>query len=240
MGKKMATSNIEDNLPDYILRRTNRRRSVALVLLADGSLEVRAPKKVSAQFIEAFIAERMAWIERKKAEQTDRPKARKRTWQDGDIFHYFGNPLTLQVKAGNTVNVEMGDSSLTLYQKDPENAKRVRHNLMQWYKQEAEKAFRPRLARLAAGMEEAVPKLVISTAKQRWGSCQGKKRVVRLAMRLLMTPKDVQDYVMIHELAHLMHMDHSRKFWARVENFCPHWQTMEQKLKHNAGLWLFD
>ena len=210
------------------------------MLHTDGSLEVRAPKRVSTRFIEEFIAERMAWIERKRAEQTNRPKTKKRTWQDGDVFYLHGAPYTLNVKAGNQIAVELGSDTLTLYQKDPENTQRVRHNLMQWYKQEAEKTFKPRLARHANSMEEAVPALAISTAKQRWGSCQGKKRVVRLAMRLLMATKDVQDYVMVHELAHLKHMDHSSNFWARVEDFCPHWQNMEQKLKHNAGLWLFD
>lgn len=237
MGK---TSIVENNLPEYTLRRTNRRRSVALMLLPDGSLEVRAPKRVSQNFIEEFIAERMAWVERKKAEQQVRPKAPKRSWQDGDIFYIEGAPYTLKVKQANRVYVERDGETLTLYQKDPTNAKRVRENLMGWFKAEAERVFKPRLARHANSMEEAVPKLIISTAKQRWGSCQGKKRVVRLSFRLLMASKDVQDYVMIHELAHLKHMDHSKAFWARVEAFYPHWEAMEQRLKHNAGLWTFD
>lgn len=210
------------------------------MLLPDGSLEVRAPKRVSQSFIEAFIAERMDWVARKKAEQTARPKAQKRTWQNGDEFHVAGKPYTLRVLEGNQVDVSLDDGTITLYQKDPDNAKRVRHNLMQWYKDQAEKEFKPRLARHANSMEEAVPELLISTAKQRWGSCQGKKRVVRLSFRLLMASKDVQDYVMIHELAHLKHMDHSKNFWQRVADFCPYWEKMEDKLKHHSALWVFD
>ena len=231
-------------IPDYTLRRTARRRSVALMLLPDGSLEVRAPKRVSQNFIEEFISERMAWIARKKAEQTKHPKAEKRTWQEGDVFCIHGVPHTLKLKQNNRVFVERYEERdrniLTLYQKDPTNKKRVRENLMAWFKNETERTLKPRLARHANSMEEQVPELLMSTAKQRWGSCQGKKRLVRLSFRLLMATKDVQDYVMIHELAHLKHMDHSEKFWARVETFCPNWQAMEQKLKRHNGLWVFD
>lgn len=233
-------SHVENNLPDYTLRRTSRRRSVALMLLPDGSLEVRAPRRVSQNFIEEFIAERMAWVERKKAEQQVRPKTEERRWQSGDIFYIDGKPLTLTVKQASRVCVERDEQTLTLYQKDPANTKRVRENLMAWFKAEAEKNFKPRLARHANSMEEKVPALLISTARQRWGSCQAKKRVVRLSFPLLMASRDVQDYVMIHELAHLKHMDHSSAFWSRVADFCPHWQKMEDKLKHHAGLWVFD
>ena len=228
------------DLPEYILRRTSRRRSVAILVLPDGSLEVRAPKRVSMGFIETFLHERLDWIERKRQERTARPRLPERTWQDGDVFYIHGVPHTLVVKEGNRIHIEVADGELILYQTDPSNAKRARHNLMQWYKEQAEHDFKPRLARLANAMEEKPPTLEITNAKQRWGSCQAKKRMVRLSVRLLMAPKDVQDYVMVHELAHLKHMDHSRDFWDRVAAFCRNYRVYEDKLNHNAQLWRFD
>lgn len=236
----IATMAKASQLPDYILRRTSRRRSVAILVLPDGTLEVRAPKRVSIGFIETFLEERMDWIERKRKERKARPQLPTRTWQDGDVFYINGVPHTLVVKESSRVSVEIADGELILFQNDPASIKRVRHNLMQWYKEQAEHDFKPRLARLANAMEEQVPTLEITNAKQRWGSCQGKKRIVRLSVRLLMAPKDVQDYVMVHELAHLKHMDHSRDFWQRVATFCRHYKAMEEKLNHHAQLWRFD
>ncbi len=227
-------------LPDYILRRTDRRRSVAILVLADGSLEVRAPQRVSQRFIEEFIVERMDWIERKKNERKKRPQTAARTWQTGDIFYLTGQPYQLIVKPSSRVSVEVSDGALVLYQTDPTNTERVRHNLMQWYKEQAEQEFKPRLARFANGMEEKIPELIISNAKQRWGSCQAKKRIIRLSVRLLMASKEVQDYVIIHELAHLKHMDHSSDFWGRVAQFCKNWKQLEETLGHHAQLWRFD
>lgn len=228
------------NLPDYTLRRTARRRSVAIMILPDGSLEVRAPKRVSIGFIESFIEERLEWIHRKRKERNARPQLPTRTWQDGDVFYINGEAHTLLVKENSRVSVEVSPDQITLYQTDPKNTKRVRENLMQWFKDQAEHDFKPRLARLANAMEEKVPTLEITNAKQRWGSCQGQKRIVRLSVRLLMAPKDVQDYVMVHELAHLKHMDHSKAFWDRVATFCRNYRVYEDKLKHHAQLWRFD
>ncbi len=228
------------NLPEYILRRTSRRRSVAIMVLPDGTLEVRAPKRVSIGFIETFLHERLEWIKQKQKERETRPQLPKRTWLDGDVFYINGVPHTLVVKESSRISVEVADGELILFQTDPTNATRARHNLMQWYKDQALHDFKPRLARLANAMEEKVPNLEITNAKQRWGSCQAKKRMVRLSVRLLMAPKDVQDYVIVHELAHLKHMDHSRDFWNRVATFCRHYKAMEEKLSHNAQLWRFD
>lgn len=228
------------SLPDYILRRTDRRRSVAIMILPDGSLEIRAPKRVSQRFIESFIEERLDWIDRKRKERHARPQLPKRTWQNGDVFYIHGQPHTLCVKENSRIAVEVSPEQITLYQTDPQNTKRVRENLMQWFKQQTELDLKPRLARLANAMEEKVPTLEITNAKQRWGSCQGQKRVVRLSLRLLMAPRDVQDYVMIHELAHLKHMDHSKDFWHRVATFCRNYRVYEDKLNHHAQLWRFD
>lgn len=226
-------------LPSYTVIRTQR-RSIALVLRPNGTLEVRAPKRVSKAFIEAFIREKAAWIAQKKAKQKARPQQTPRTWQNGDTFYFMGTPYTLHINQGQKTHIERTKNNLVLHQKTPENIERVRYNLAQWYKKEALKAFSPRLNAYAHQMGAHMPTLLITNAKQQWGSCQGQKRVVRLSLKLLMAEQDVQDYVLIHELAHLKHMNHSKDFWNHVANFCPNWKDLQQKLHHHANLWRFD
>lgn len=225
---------------EYTLRHTRRRRTMALVMLPDGTLEVRAPKGVRKGVVEAFVAERAAWINKHRTRQESWPSVAPRTWQSGEVFYLHGEPYTLNVVTGGKVAVSVGETTLTLAQRDPENPVRVRHNLAKWYCDEALGHFTPRVAELADVMGEAAPHLAISTPRQRWGSCIASRAQVRLAHRLLMTPPDVQDYVIIHELSHLKHMDHSAAFWARVETFCPRYKAYEKALRVNNRLWTFD
>lgn len=227
-------------VPAYTLRHTGRRRSLALVVLPDGSLEVRAPKWVKRPMIEQFVRERTPWIEKKRAERDTLPRVEPRRWQTGDIFYFYGQSHTLEVIAGSRVSVRLAGGKIILTQQDPQNTTRVRHNLMNWFKEEAYQHFLPVLYKHADRMGEKPPKLLISIAKQRWGSCLASRREIRLSIRLLMAPQDVQEYVMIHELAHLKHMNHGNRFWARVAAYSPNWEEHEKALRDHNSAWVFD
>jgi predicted metal-dependent hydrolase len=88
---------------------------------------------------------------------------------------------------------------------------------------------RSRVAELATRASLAVPKLFISSALARWGSCNS-RREIRLAWRLLKAPAELVDYVICHELAHLRHMNHSPAFWAEVERQCPDFRRLRAAL----------
>lgn len=225
-------------LPSYTLKRA-KRKSIALVILPCGGLEVRAPRWVTKRAVESFIEERAAWITKHQSKIATRPKATGRTWQTGDELHINGEPLTLKVYEGKQVSVTSDGESLHVYTRSP-RPENVRKLVMSWYKEQAQAILQPRLQHWAAMMDEKEPSLSLTNPKSRWGSCQGKKRHICLALRLLTAPKDVQDYVIVHELSHLKHMDHSPKFWQRVAAFCPDYKNIENQMRHHQQLWQFD
>jgi len=225
---------------DIILRRTNRRRSLALVMRPDGRFEVRAPTWMPQKKIDTFVTQYAAWMDKQLSERAHWPTPVTRTWQDGDVFYLHGEPLSLTVFQGARSRVEVDEGRLLVTVSLPHDAGVVAQRIVRWYRKQAATHFTPRVAELAAQMGELPPALGFSNAHTRWGSCRASGRSVRLALRLLMAPKPVQDYVIVHELAHLTHMDHSPRFWALVERYIPNWKEHAEVLRTHDGTWRLD
>jgi predicted metal-dependent hydrolase len=101
--------------------------------------------------------------------------------------------------------------------------------VVDWYKARAREHLSARVALLAASAGLEPPRLFISPAMARWGSCNS-RREVRLAWRLVKAPPALVDYVVCHELAHLRHMNHSAAFWREVERQCPEYRRLRAEL----------
>jgi len=98
-----------------------------------------------------------------------------------------------------------------------------------WYKAAARDHLAGRVAELARAAGVTPPRIAISAARSRWGSCNS-GREIRLAWRLVKAPPHLVDYVVCHELAHLRQMNHSRAFWAEVERLCPDYRRLREEL----------
>ena len=105
----------------------------------------------------------------------------------------------------------------------------VKSAVVGWYKRAARDHLGARLEALARFAGLAPPRLIVSSALVRWGSCNA-RREVRLAWRLVKAPRDLVDYVICHELAHLRHMNHSSAFWAEVQHQCPDYRRLREEL----------
>lgn len=100
------------------------------------------------------------------------------------------------------------------------------------YRAEARKLIEEQLDKLSARLEVNCNRITIRGQKTRWGSCSQKGRL-NFNWRLIMAPKPVIDYIVIHELAHLKEMNHSKKFWGLVAQHCPRWREHKKWLKDN-------
>lgn len=110
---------------------------------------------------------------------------------------------------------------------DVDNTKEL---LVKWYKQEAKKVLPPKVSHYAAQYNLVYRKLKITSARTRWGSCNSLGNL-SLSWRLVMLPPEIIDYVIIHELAHLVHLDHSRNFWQKVQSIMPDYKDHKNWLK---------
>jgi predicted metal-dependent hydrolase len=211
---------------DYMLVRRRGRRGVGLKV-DEGGLTVSAPVTMARSRIEGFVRDSERWVLRKLEEWRAR-RSPPVEWTDGARLPWLGGGLALSIAPGARNHAERVDGELRVTLRAGGEAG-VQRAVVAWYKRAAQEYLGERLAALAAQAGLRVPRLLLSPAMTRWGSCNT-RREVRLAWRLAKAPPDLIDYVICHELAHLRHMDHSRAFWAEVERQCPDYRRLRRRL----------
>ncbi|MFC1722055.1 M48 family metallopeptidase [Patescibacteria group bacterium] len=109
------------------------------------------------------------------------------------------------------------------------------HNKISTYKSLAREIIEKKVDHFSSIIDVDLKKIRLSGAKKRWGSCSSNK-TISLNWKLIFVPEEVFDYVVIHELSHIKHMNHSQKFWNEVKNYCPNYKTHKKWLKNNDHL----
>jgi predicted metal-dependent hydrolase len=211
---------------DYVLVRRHGRRGVAFKVNAHG-LTVSAPLGMPVPAIEGFARESARWILRKLDEWRTR-RVQPMEWRDGAALPYLGSSLVLRVGRGAPNHVELADGELHAQVREPLPAP-VARAVVAWYKRAALAHLAGRTFTLARIAGLIPPRVLLSSALSRWGSCNA-RREVRLAWRLVKARRELIDYVICHELAHLRHMNHSSAFWAEVARQCPDYVRMRDEL----------
>ncbi|HUQ27918.1 MAG TPA: SprT family zinc-dependent metalloprotease [Usitatibacter sp.] len=211
---------------EYVLERRRGRRGVGLRVNGRG-LSVSAPVAMPLARVEALVRESESWVLRKVAEWSGR-RITPLEWSDGAKLPWLGGFLTLRVAAGTRARAVRDGTEIRVVA-PPGDVEAIRRAVVRWYKSVAHEVLSSRVEALARAAQLAPPKVFISPARTRWGSCNT-RREVRLAWRLVKAPPDLADYVICHELAHLRHMNHSRAFWNEVERQCPGYRGLRAEL----------
>lgn len=209
---------------DYVLVRRRGRRGVGLRVDEDG-LTVSAPSTMPVSQIEALVRESERWVLRKIVEWSGR-RAPPMQWVDGARLPFLGGALGLRLMHGERARAIRHGAELHVTAPDPHGA---RDAVIRWYKRAARGHLSERTRSLAAAAGLRFPRVIVSSALSRWGSCNARGEV-RLAWRLMKAPPRLVDYVICHELAHLRHMNHSSAFWAEVARQCPGYRELRDEL----------
>ncbi len=218
---------------DYLLVRRRGRRGLGLKVDAAG-LTVSAPLSVPLARIEAYVRESERWVLEKVARWGARqvPAA---SWADATPLPYLGEAIVLRTAVAGRVLVELAQGELRVQVRERTD-EAVRHAVVAWYKRAALAHLAERTFTLARIARLPMPRVFLSSAAARWGSCNS-RREIRLAWRLVKAPGALIDYVVSHELAHLRHMDHSKQFWAEVERLCPDHRRLRDQLEATDHLY---
>ena len=204
---------------DYRLARA-RGRSIVMQIGLSG-LTVRAPRWVAIREIEAALHERAAWILRKLAEWRGRQRAvLPREWRNGAPILYQGSELALAIRPARKRTIAIDLFHLTVGHPSPDDERLIAAYVTHWLKEEAWRALAPRVTEFATRVTATAPPIKLSNGRSEWGSCN-QKGEIRLNWRLVHLPPDLADYVVAHEVAHLVELNHSKQFWAVVESLFP-------------------
>ncbi len=212
----------------YQLER-RQRRTVGLKISATG-LIIHAPKRISQAHLESILVLKADWIRKKLAARSvnEIPALQ---WQDSEQLFLLGNQITLALAFDSRSRaVEYAFGLLQLAMPNHDDAAAVERKVIQWYKKQAMIDFARRLEIFSSKLGVNFTSLTLSNAKSRWGSCNSRQEI-RLNWRLLQAPPHIINYVICHELAHLIEMNHSAKFWSVVASIYPDYKLAEKELK---------
>jgi predicted metal-dependent hydrolase len=222
---------------EYTLRRSAR-RSIGFMIDDDG-LRVTAPTRATVADIDNAIRAKQNWILTNLNERRERRAARLQKppveWRDGATLPYLGADITLRLyqSARNRTdyNPETRELSMGLVPGATETL--VKERVRAWMQQEAKQLFEQRLDLYAAGLGVSYASFALSSAGTRWGSCTV-HRTIRLNWKLLHFSLPLIDYVVAHELAHILEMNHSPRFWAAVGRIYPAYEEAKALLRRRA------
>lgn len=209
----------------------SRRRTIALEVTSDATLIVRAPLRAPASYIEGMVREKRDWIRRKMDEIKKRPAAPLHEYREGEMFLFLGGSYPLQPVDEVEGGIRRTDRLCVAQNLMPE----IRTNLKQWYMREAAIILRERCAWFSMTTGHTPSSIRITDARRRWGSCTSSGGL-NFSWCLVQAPLEIVDYVVVHELVHLAHHDHSKRFWDRVQEIMPDYERRRKWLRENERL----
>jgi predicted metal-dependent hydrolase len=211
--------NLDGQRVEYRLVRA-RRRSIGMEVHLEG-LTVRAPRWVTMRDVEAALAERARWILRALDEwRARRRDVMPREWKSGGRLVYRGRELALALFPSRHASIAPDLFDLTVRHPAAHDAGAVAQSVHAWLRSEALALVAGRVPHYAARVGRPDPEVRLSDARSEWGSCNA-RGVIRLNWRLVQLPPALAEYVVAHEVAHMVELNHSRRFWALVESLLP-------------------
>ena len=215
------------------IKRTNRLKTVSLKV-KNQEVVLSVPKFVTDSEIDNIIERKINWIRNKLAiEKTNRFNI-KRKYENGEKFLYFGSEYSLKIKHSNSDNVYLDNNIMIVEVNNNSKAVHIRNILNNWYIAESKKYLIKTTNYYEVLIGVSVNKLIFGKYKSKWGSCNSKK-TISYDWRIIMAPLEVIHYLIIHELCHIKHLNHSNDFWKTVEKYMANYKLQKKWLKTNSS-----
>ena len=216
------------------IKRSNRVKSVTITV-EESSVLVAVPRLLELERIKKLLKNKKQWIKEKVALHHEAQPKSNKEFVSGECFSYLGRNYRLKVNQGYYKPAKLinGRFSVTLFA-GTDNADLIKESLLAWYEKHAEIKFNEKVKRYADIMNVKYNSVGIKSYKSRWGSCSAEGDIT-FNWKVIMAPNRIVDYVVVHELCHLIHHDHSPKFWREVERFMPDYLECKEWLKHNGS-----
>ncbi|MDZ4288446.1 MAG: SprT family zinc-dependent metalloprotease [Prosthecobacter sp.] len=218
------------------LKHSNR-KTLALSVLPDGSLELVAPRTVSLSAILAKVEKRRNWINAQRRAFNEmnafRPVHR---YVNGATHRYLGRQYRLKITKGMPATVTLRGAYLHVRTLEPSETA-IGQALQVWYRRHAQEQFGKRVSAWTEWCKNRrlpKPHFRLRSMHKRWGSA-APDGTIYLNPELIRAPSACVDYVIAHEICHLKHPDHGRQFWGLLQQLVPNWKLLKARLERGEG-----
>ncbi|WP_156299507.1 M48 family metallopeptidase [Streptobacillus canis] len=207
-------------------------KNINLRVRSDLSIYISAPLNIDNYYIEQFILSKKDWIDKNIQKfKVYKENVQEETFEDSTKIKFLGKYFSLNIIENTYDNVNISEDRIIINTKNNEfNYKKKL--IEQFYYKEAEKLFKQRIEIYLSVMNEKIDRLIIKTIKGKWGYCKPTEKIIALNTNLIKRSLFEIDYVIIHELAHLKHPNHSVNFYRHIEKYMKNYKDAETKLKY--------
>ena len=226
---------------EYSLKRSRARRTLTICVDEKAQVSVAAPHYARQEEILSFLQKKSKWILEKvtQARQINLFLAQKQ-FDHGHYFFYLGQKYPIEVAGKGVARPELtfnGQSwkvSVPRHLSFEDRRLQIKKQLIEWYRAQAAEILGSRIFHFSRILGVAPKKIIIRMQKRKWGSCNYRTQTIRLNWQIILSAPAVIDYVVVHELCHLLIPNHSKRFWKKVAGVLPDYAQHKKWLKVNA------
>jgi predicted metal-dependent hydrolase len=211
------------------------RRKTLAIHIKGGKVTINSPLKASVSWISEFVSENVPWIEGKIRDQLKKEKE-VLVLADGREVPFLGKPRHLKVLVASRAKVQLGEEQLTIHTPARDKLEKIWSN---WLLEQAREYMTTQTIKTARamGLGHKLKNVVFRKTRSKWGHCEDNGDI-QFNPIVMMAPRAVIDYLIVHEVSHLRHLDHSPRFWKTVSTLCPDWKQHKAWLNLNGHkLW---
>lgn len=224
---------------EYELIRRPRRKTVA-ILIKNDKVRVLVPSRVSQERVQEFVRSKAQWVREKLRHNLEvRESLRPKEYVDGEAFSCLGQSYYLKVLDGKPDKASQKDGCFLVHVWNSISGETrdrlIVSQLTEWYMEKAAEVIEERVNGFSAQLTVRPRKIGIKNYRSRWGSCNARGEVY-FNWRIIMAPQRVLDYVVVHELCHLIQLNHSKDYWKLLETIMPDYKESRVWLKMNGRL----
>jgi len=202
------------------------------VLPPDGRVRVTAPQNMNDDAIRTFLATRISWIKTMQAKFKGQERQTPREYVSGETYYFFGKKYKLEViERDAKPNIEIKGKTTIFLEVRPKTILLKREEIMQqWYRDQLHQFLEKVIDKWEKKISIKASGWSIRRMKTRWGTCNHKKKNILFNLELAKKPENCIEYVVLHELLHLIEEKHSKKFTALLDKYMPKWESEKEEL----------
>lgn len=196
-----------------------------------GRVRISAPLRMNVDTIRVFAISKLAWIKQQQQKLRAQERETPREYLDRESHYLWGKRYLLKlVEHDGSPTIELKHRKLVVYLRNASDAEKKQTILLEWYRNKLKDAIPPLIAKWAPLMGLQVNGFRVRQMKTKWGSCNPQGRTILLNLDLAKKPRECLEYLIVHELAHLIEPTHNKRFIAVMDQFMPRWQLYRDQL----------
>lgn len=197
----------------------------------NGRVRIAAPTRMSLNTIRVFAISKLSWIKQQQKKLREQDRETPREYLNRESHYLWGRRYLLTVREGDEApSIELRPRRIILRMRRGTREEKKQALFEEWYREQLRAAVIPLLAKWQPLMRVTVNRFFVQRMKTKWGSCNPEARHIRLNTELAKKPPECLEYIVVHEIAHLIEPTHSHRFVALMDGFMPKWHYYRQQL----------